>query len=98
MSPERMSRRPPGSNGECVMLSVRQDCWPDNDNPSERYLYVNGPGSVDTRIEIMEDNVFADDADIVFGTKAELDEWVRVLRMAWTIKEEQDKKGWRERE
>lgn len=78
------------------MLKTRQDCWPDDDNPSERYLYVSD-GETETRIEIMEEGVTADDADITFKTKAELVEWIRVLRLAWHIKTEQDKKGWRKR-
>ena len=55
-------------------------------------------GSSETRIEIMKNGVYADDADIIFETKEELDEWVRVLRMAWDIKVKQDIKGWRKRD
>lgn len=82
------------------MLNVRQNCWPDDDNPSERYLYVSGDSIRfdETRIEIMEEGVYADDADIIFETKEELEQWVRVLREAWRIKAKQDKKGWRKRE
>lgn len=80
------------------MLKTRQDCWPDEDNPSERYLYVSSQGHIDTRIEIMEEGVYADDTDIIFGTAEELKQWVRILRQAWRIKTRQDKKGWRKRE
>ncbi len=82
------------------MLKIRQDCWPDEDNPSERYLYVSGDSLRfgDTRIEIFEDEVTADDTDITFSSKAELEEWIRVLRKAWRIKAKQDVKGWRKRE
>ena len=100
---ERVSRTRPGRiSGYVDMLKTRQDCWPDEDSLSERYLYVDvdgdGKGYGEARIVIMEEGVFADDAKIVFKTKAELEEWVRILRMAWDIKAKQDEKGWRKRD
>ena len=79
------------------MLKTKEDCWPDDDNPSERYLYVTGPNCFKTRIVILEDNVYADDTEIMFSTGEELVDWIEVLKKAWRIKAEQDKKGWRAR-
>ena len=81
------------------MLKIRQDFWPDDDNPSERYLWVSGDCIKygEARIEIFAEGVFADDTEIIFRSKAQLDEWVRVLSLAWDIKTKQDKKGWRKR-
>ncbi len=65
------------------MLETRQDCWPDDDNPSERYLYVTADGKgyvTETRIEIMEEGVYADDVDIIIRTEEEFDRWVQVHR------------------
>jgi len=80
------------------MLKTREDCWPDDDNPSERYLYVDTGDGCETRIEIFEDRVTADDCDLIFSTGEGLVDWIGVLKQAWRIKTEQDKKGWRPRE
>ena len=64
------------------MLTTREDCWPDDKNPMELYLYVSD-GDRETRIEIMKEAVYADDTDIILRTKADLLEWIRVLRKAF---------------
>lgn len=84
------------------LLKYREDFWPDNDLPKERYLYVthidDESESGHTRIEIFSNGVWADDTDITFDSKERLNEWIYILRKAWKIKVEQDKIGWLEME
>ncbi len=80
------------------MLTTREDGWPDDEYPSERYLYVNGDGFVNARIVILEDEVILNEDDVKFRSKEELEAWIKALRKAWKMKEEQDAKGWRPRD
>lgn len=83
------------------MIKYYEDCWrsTDDENPTERYLYVTGVNTRfgcdnKTRIVISFKGVFADDTEIFYNTAQQLDEWVEVLKKAWEIKMAQDLKGW----
>ena len=80
------------------MLKTREDGWPDDENPCERYLYVTGDGFVNARIVILEEAVILNEDDVTFHSKEELEAWIKALRQAWKMKEDQDAKGWRSRD
>lgn len=80
------------------MITYKRDCWPDEDRPTELYLhiYIEGEDIDSGRIVIFEDEIHFD-MDFTLKTSEEINQWSKIVKRAWQIKKEQDKKGWGKR-
>lgn len=77
------------------MITYKTDCWQQKGKePQELYLLLYRNEDNIGRIVIVKSKIYIDSLDFVIETLEDMNCLIKILKAAWDMKEEQDKKGW----